>query len=120
MLADGGIPQGDCAPMPWCNSSRGYGAWIRTDANGTQFDLSGSRIALSTRAAAGPLRVTLFCARTPAARLRAFCRATGLPALLPEWGYGFWKSRDFHEREEDVIEDWVGLSDVTRSRSTRS
>ena len=67
MLADGGIPQGDYAPMPWCNSSRGYGAWIRTDANGTQFDLSGSRIALSTRAAAGPLRVTLFCARTPAA-----------------------------------------------------
>jgi alpha-glucosidase (family GH31 glycosyl hydrolase) len=109
MLADGGVPQGDCAPMPWCNSSRGYGAWIRTDANGTQFDLSGSRIALSTRAAAGPLRVTLFCARTPAARLRAFCRATGLPALLPEWGYGFWKSRDFHERQEDVIEDWAGF-----------
>ena len=109
MLADGGVPQGDCAPMPWCNSSRGYGAWIRTDANGTQFDLSGSRIALSTRAGAGPLRVTLFCARTPAARLRAFCRATGLPALLPEWGYGFWKSRDIHERQEDVIEDWVGF-----------
>src|SRR3984957_14738061 len=109
MLADGGVPQGDCAPMPWCNSSRGYGAWIRTDANGTQFDLSGSRIALSTRAGAGPLRVTLFCARTPAARLRAFCRATGLPAVLPEWGYGFWKSRDIHEREEDVIEDWAGF-----------
>ncbi len=111
MLADGGVPQGDCAPMPWCNSSRGYGAWIHTDANGTQFDLSGSRIALSTRAAAGPLRVTLFCARTPAARLRAFCRATGLPALLPEWGYGFWKSRDIHERQEDVIEDWAGFRD---------
>jgi alpha-glucosidase (family GH31 glycosyl hydrolase) len=109
MLADGGIPQGDYAPMPWCNSSRGYGAWIQTDANGTQFDLSGSRITLSTRAAAGPLRVTLFCARTPAARLRAFCRTTGLPALLPEWGYGFWKSRDFHERQEDVIDDWVGF-----------
>jgi alpha-glucosidase (family GH31 glycosyl hydrolase) len=109
MLADGGIPQGDYAPMPWCNSSRGYGAWIQTDANGTQFDLSGSRITLSTRAAAGPLRVTLFCARTPASRLRAFCRTTGLPALLPEWGYGFWKSRDFHERQEDVIDDWVGF-----------
>jgi hypothetical protein len=51
MLSDGGVPQGDCAPMPWCNSSRGYGAWIQTDANGTQFDLSGSRIAVSTRAA---------------------------------------------------------------------
>ena len=109
MLAEGGVPQGDCAPMPWLNSSRGYGAWIRTDANGTQVDLSGSQIAVSTRAAAGPLRVTLLCAPTPAGRLRAFCHATGLPALLPEWAYGFWKSRDFHEREEDVIEDWAGF-----------
>jgi alpha-glucosidase (family GH31 glycosyl hydrolase) len=109
MLADGGIPQGDCAPMPWLNSSRGYGAWIRTDANGTQVDLSGSRIAVSTRASAGPLRVALLCAATPAARLRAFCHATGMPALMPEWAYGFWKSRDIHEREEDVLDDWLGF-----------
>ena len=109
MLAEGGIPQGDCAPMPWLNSSRGYGAWIRTDANGTRFDLDGARLSLSARAAAGPLRIALLCAPTPAARLRAFCRATGLPALLPEWGYGFWKSRDIHERSEDVLEDWQGF-----------
>ena len=45
-----------------CNSSRGYGAWIRTDANGTQFDLSGERVTRldprRRRAAAGDL----FCA----------------------------------------------------------
>ena len=110
MLAQGGIPQGDCAPVPWMLSSRGYGAWVRTFANGTRFDLDGERIQISTRAAAGPLRVTLFTNPTPAARLRTFCRATGFPALLPEWGYGFWKSRDVHEHQDDVLDDFDGFA----------
>ena len=25
MLAEGGVPQGDCAPVPWLLSSRGHG-----------------------------------------------------------------------------------------------
>jgi alpha-glucosidase (family GH31 glycosyl hydrolase) len=109
MLAAGGIPQGDCAPTPWLLSSRGYGVLVDTHANGTRFDLSGERVSVSTRAAAGPLRVDLLCASTPAARLRQYCRLTGFPALLPEWGYGFWKSRDVHEHQDDVIEDWEGF-----------
>jgi len=109
MLAAGGIPQGDCAPVPWLLSSRGYGAWIQTDANGTRVDLAGERVSVSTRSSAGPLRVQLLCDPTPAARLRAFCRLTGFPALLPEWGYGFWKSRDVHEHQDDVLDDFDGL-----------
>ena len=109
LLAEGGIPQGDCAPLPWLLSSRGYAVWCQTDANGTRFDLAGERISVSTRAHAGPLRLSLFCARTPAARLRAFCRLTGFPALLPEWGYGFWKSRDVHEHQDDVLDDHQGF-----------
>jgi Glycosyl hydrolases family 31 len=109
MLAQGGIPQGDCAPVPWLLSSRGYGAWVQTDANGTCFDLAGERVSVSTRAPAGPLRVDFLCAPTRAARLRAFCRLTGFPALLPEWGYGFWKSRDVHEHQDDVLEDFTGF-----------
>jgi alpha-glucosidase (family GH31 glycosyl hydrolase) len=109
MLAEGGIPQGDCAPLPWLQSSRGYAVWCQTDANGTRFDMAGARISVSTRAAAGALRLWLFCARTPAARLRALCRRTGFPALLPEWGYGFWKSRDIHEHRDDVLEDLEGF-----------
>jgi hypothetical protein len=35
MLAEGGIPQGDCAPLPWLDSSRGYAVWVRTDATCT-------------------------------------------------------------------------------------
>jgi alpha-glucosidase (family GH31 glycosyl hydrolase) len=110
MLAQGGIPQGDCAPLPWMLSSRGYGVWVRTFANGTRFDLDGERIRISTRAAAGPLCVTLLTDPTPAARLRALCRATGFPALLPEWGYGFWKSRDVHEHQDDVLDDFHGFA----------
>ena len=109
MLAAGGIPQGDCAPMPWLLSSRGYGAWVKTFANGTRFELAGERVSASTRALAGPLEIELLCAPTPAARLRQFCRLTGFPELLPEWGYGFWKSRDVHEHQDDVLDDFHGF-----------
>jgi alpha-glucosidase (family GH31 glycosyl hydrolase) len=109
MLAAGGIPQGDCAPAPWMISSRGYGLWLRTFANGTRFDLAGERVSVSARAAAGPLEVELLCAATPVARLRAYCRLTGFPALLPEWGYGVWKSRDVHEHQDDVLDDFHGF-----------
>ena len=109
MLAEGGIPQGDCAPVPWLLSSRGYGVWVQTDANGTCFDLAAERISVSTRAHAGPLRAHFLCDPTPAGRLRALCRLTGFPALLPEWGYGFWKSRDVHEHQDDVLDDFNGF-----------
>ncbi len=109
MLAAGGIPQGDCAPMPWLLSSRGYGAWVRTHANGTRFELAGERVSVSTRALAGPLEIELLCAGTPAARLRQFCALTGFPDVLPEWGYGVWKSRDVHEHQDDVLDDFHGF-----------
>jgi alpha-glucosidase (family GH31 glycosyl hydrolase) len=34
---------------------------------------------------------------------------SGLRALLPEWGYGFWKSRDVYEHQDDVVEDYEGM-----------
>ena len=109
LLAGGGIPQGDCAPVPWFVSSRGYAVWVRSEANGIKFDFAGDRVLASVRSSAGPLRVDLLCDPTPAARLRAFCRLTGFPALLPEWGYGFWKSRDVYEHQNDVLDDYEGL-----------
>jgi alpha-D-xyloside xylohydrolase len=109
MLAEGGIPQGDCAPVPWLLSSRGYGAWVQTYANGTRLHLAGERVSVSTRARAGPLRIHFACDPTPAARLRAFCRLTGFPALLPQWAYGVWKSRDVYEHQDDVLEDFHGF-----------
>jgi alpha-glucosidase (family GH31 glycosyl hydrolase) len=109
MIEEGGIPQGDCAPVPWLLSSRGYGAWCRTAANGTRFDLGGERVEISTRAHAGALTLEMLCPPTPAAALRGLCRLTGWPALLPEWGYGFWKSRDVHEHQDDVLDDFLGF-----------
>jgi alpha-D-xyloside xylohydrolase len=109
MLAAGGIPQGDCAPVPWMLSSRGYAIWVHGDGNGTRFELARERVSVSTRAASGPLRVDLLTDPTPLGRLRAYCRDTGFPMLLPEWGYGFWKSRDVHEHRDDVIDDWSGF-----------
>ncbi len=107
MLAIGGIPQGDYAPIPWLQSSRGYAVWVDTAANGCRVEL-GERTSVSTRAAGGPLRLRVFTAASPVARLRAFLQRTGMPALLPEWGYGFWKSRDVYEHADDVLDDFEG------------
>ena len=109
LLAEGGIPQGDYAPVPWLQSSRGYAVWAQTDGNGTRFELGEERVSVSVRAAAGPLRLHLFCAPTPAARLRDFCRLTGYAPVLPEWGYGFWKSRDVYDHQDEVLDDFDGF-----------
>jgi alpha-glucosidase (family GH31 glycosyl hydrolase) len=107
-LENGGIPQGDYAPVPWLLSSAGWAAWIETSGPGVEVDLSGDQVSVSLRSAAGPLQLHLFVGATPAARLRAFLRETGLPALMPEWAYGHWKSRDVYEHQEDVEDDWRG------------
>jgi alpha-glucosidase (family GH31 glycosyl hydrolase) len=107
-LEDGGIPQGDYAPVPWLLSSAGWAGWIETSGPGVEVDLSGDQVSVSVRSAAGPLRLHLFVGATPAARLRAFLRETGLPALMPEWAYGHWKSRDVYEHQDDVEDDWRG------------
>ena len=107
MLEVGGIPQGDYAPAPWLLASRGYALWLASTGEGVEFDLR-HPLSVSQRAAAGPLCLHLLTDPTPAARLRRHLRATGLPALLPEWGYGHWKSRDVYEHQRDVEEDFEG------------
>ena len=107
MLDVGGIPQGDYAPVPWLIASRGYALWLETEGDGAEFDL-GHPVGVSARAAAGPFRLHVVCDPTPAGRLRRFLRLTGLPPLLPEWGYGHWKSRDVYEHQRDVEDDFDG------------
>ncbi|WP_026911539.1 glycoside hydrolase family 31 protein [Patulibacter minatonensis] len=104
----GGIPQGDYAPVPFLQSDAGWAAWLDTAGNGTRFDLEDGLVAPSVRTVAGPLRLRLHLQATPVARLLAFARATGRPALLPAWGYGFWKSRDIHQHQDEVMEDVHG------------
>ena len=107
LLEVGGIPQGDYAPAPWLLSSRGWALWVETWGPGLEVALDRG-IALSARAVAGPLRLHLICDPTPGARLRRYCALTGFPAVLPEWGYGFWKSRDVYEHADDVTDDLEG------------
>jgi len=108
LLAQGGVPQGDYAPAPWLQSSRGYAVSVDGHGNGMRFELGSDKTVVSTRCAAGPLRLWLFTDPTPAARLRRYLRACGMPALLPEWGYGFWKSRDVYPHQDDVEGDVRG------------
>ena len=115
MLEIGGIPQGDYAPVPWLLASD-WAAWIETEGLGVRFELGfGCRLVVR-----GPLRVHLFTHPTPFARLRAFLRLTGFPAVLPEWGYGFWKSRDVYPHQRDAEADWSGLPRARDSAWTRS
>jgi alpha-glucosidase (family GH31 glycosyl hydrolase) len=111
MLEDGGIPQGDYAPVPWLISSAGYAVWIETGGPGVEFDFRDDAAAVSVRAASGPLRVHVFTSSSPAANLRRYLELSGMPALLPEWGYGHWKSRDVYEHQDDVVDDWRGYRD---------
>ena len=111
MLAVGGIPQGDYAPAPWLFSSRPYAAWLETGGDGVEFDLAATastEVSVSARAAAGPLRLHVLADPSPLACLRRYCRLTGMPALLPEWAYGHWKSRDVYEHQDDVLDDFEG------------
>jgi alpha-glucosidase (family GH31 glycosyl hydrolase) len=93
--------------VPWFLSSGGYAAWLDTAGNGVELDFSGPTSA-SVRSESGPLRLRFALDSTPAARLRRYLRAVGFPALLPEWGYGHWKSRDVYEHQEDVLDDFHG------------
>jgi alpha-glucosidase (family GH31 glycosyl hydrolase) len=109
LLESGGIPQGDYVPVPWFVSSAGYGVWVETYGAGPIFELGvDGEVSLSVRAASGPLRLHVFDGPTPAASLRAYLHATGLPPLLPEWAYGHWKSRDVYDHQRDVEDDWHG------------
>jgi alpha-glucosidase (family GH31 glycosyl hydrolase) len=44
-----------------------------------------------------------------------------LPPVLPEWGYGHWKSRDVYEHQRDVVDDFDGYARhaIPSRRNTR-
>ena len=93
-----------------CCRAAGTACWCRRDANGTRFDFSQrAHVGVDPRRRRPAATCRCSCDPTPAARLRSLCRMTGFPAVLPEWGYGFWKSRDVHEHQDDVFDDFDGF-----------
>ncbi len=82
----GGIPQGDYAPAPWLQSSARLRDLVR-DARATgPASTSTARCAVSTRAAAGPLRVHVLADPSPVARLRRYLALTGPPGAAARVG----------------------------------
>ena len=109
MLDIGGIPQGDCAPVPFVLVLARLGGVARDRGRRRRASRSARRS--SSRPARPPARCASTCSarRRPRARLRDYLRACGaLPALLPEWAYGHWKSRDVYEHQRDVEADLDG------------
>ena len=80
----GGIPQGDYAPAPFLQSSRGYALWCETYANGTRFELDEPHAGLHARRGrpAAPARAHRPDARRPPAPLRPPHRPAGAAAAL--------------------------------------
>ncbi len=118
----GGIPQGDYAPVPWLLSSAATRVWLETDgqrAPTSSWTRAASRCPRAS--AAGPLRLHL-ChrshARGAAARLLPPDRAS--QRVLPEWGYGHWKSRDVYEHAATTWWTTSRATCATSCRSTRS
>ena len=92
--------------------SRGWAAWLETPRR-RRFELGDRdrryRSRSAARRAAAPAPLLHSHARRAAAR--STCGVTGMPPLLPEWGYGHWKSRDVYEHQRDVEEDFDGYAE---------
>src|SRR5215475_6062146 len=101
----------DALPIPWLLSSAGYAVWLDTAGAGVEFELGHEWMGTSVRSSSGSLRLNLITDPTPAAQLRHYCGLTGFPPVLPEWGYGYWKSRDVYEHQRDVEEDFDGYNE---------
>ena len=83
--------------------------WVETDGDGARFDLGRRRSSVSrARGRRARCACTSSPTRRPPRACAATCALTGLPALLPEWAYGHWKSRDVYEHQDDVEDDFDG------------
>ena len=101
-----------------CISSRGWAAWIENDGHGVRLDLR-DEVILSVRAASRPAEGPPLHPPDAGRPAAGFLELTGVPQLLPEWAYGFWKSRDIYNHQTEAEADHRA-SATTTSRSTRS
>ena len=103
-----------------CCRAGGYGVIAHTYGNGTRFDMSSDRTSVSTRALAGPLELEFMCQSTPAARLRALCRADRLPAAAARVGLRLLEEPRHSRGSRGGRSTTTRASAGTGSRSTRS
>ena len=92
-------------PVPFFMSSRGFGVWIDSWAEGS-LDLSGthrflSRLDIPDRR----LRVVFLAGPGLPEILEAYTGLTGRSPVPPPWAFGLWKSRDVHHNADSVYAD---------------
>jgi len=97
-------------PIPFFMSTTGYGLWLDTTGDAT-FDLNATdRDQITVDFAANRLRILLFTGAPEApgkfaAILSAFTAQTQRAILPPYWAFAPWQARDFHQSQEQVLED---------------
>ena len=97
-------------PIPFFMSTTGYGLWLDTTSDAT-FDLNATDPAqITVDFPANRLRLLLFTGAPDApgkfpAILSAFTAQTQLAILPPYWAFAPWQARDFHQNQEQVLED---------------
>ena len=92
-------------PIPFFMSTSGYGLWVDTTGEAT-FDLNASdRDEIAVDVTAAKLRIVLFLGPQFPTILENFTALEGRAVLPPYWAFAPWKARDYHQNQEQVLED---------------
>ncbi len=97
-------------PIPFFLSTTGYGLWLDTTGEAT-FDFNASdRETVSIDAATNRLRLVLFTGQSENPGrfpdlLAAFAHLAGKVMLPPYWAFAPWQARDYHQNQQQVLED---------------
>ncbi len=92
-------------PIPFFMSTSGYGLWVDTTGEAT-FDLNASdRNEIVVDVTSAKLRIVLFSGPEFPKILENFTALAGRAVLPPYWAFAPWKARDYHQNQEQVMED---------------
>jgi alpha-D-xyloside xylohydrolase len=92
-------------PIPFFMSTTGYGLWVDTSGEAT-FDFNASdRDEISVDVTSARLRIVLFTGPQFPAILDHFTALAGRAIVPPYWAFAPWKARDYHQNQDQVIED---------------
>jgi alpha-D-xyloside xylohydrolase len=92
-------------PVPFFMSTTGYGIWVDTTAEAT-FDMNASSTSdIEVFVPAEKLRIVLFTGPEFPKILERFTGLTQRAILPPYWAFAPWMGRDYHQNQEQVLED---------------
>lgn len=96
---------GTYKPVPFFMSTSGYGLWVDTTAEAT-FDMNATSTAdVLITVPAAKLRLILITGPEFPLILERFTGQTQRAILPPYWAFAPWMGRDYHQNEQQVLED---------------